>query len=99
VLPRPAHILAAIDPATGQPLDDVQVKAEVATFMAAGFETTSHAITWCLTMLVRLGSCGRGWRLRVHPAGCIGGWPFQSHRVTIQCLTKRMVRSVGLCLW
>lgn len=21
--------------------------------MAAGFETTSHAITWCLTMLVR----------------------------------------------
>ena len=47
-----AHILSAIDPATGRPLDDFQVKAEVATFMAAGFETTSHAITWCLTLLV-----------------------------------------------
>jgi cytochrome P450 len=47
-----AHLLSAIDPATGQPLNDHQVKAEIATFMAAGFETTSHAITWCLTMLV-----------------------------------------------
>jgi cytochrome P450 len=48
-----AHLLSAIDPATGKPLDDHQLKAEISTFMAAGFETTSHAITWCLTMLVR----------------------------------------------
>jgi cytochrome P450 len=46
------HLLSAIDPATGKPLDDTQIKAEVSTFMAAGFETTSHAITWTLTMLV-----------------------------------------------
>jgi cytochrome P450 len=45
-------LLSAIDPATGQSLDDTQIKAEVSTFMAAGFETTSHAITWTLTMLV-----------------------------------------------
>lgn len=53
----PAHILSAIDPATGKPLDDCQAKAEIATFMAAGFETTSHAITWTLTMLVRSRVC------------------------------------------
>ena len=47
-----AHVMSAIDPATNKPLNDHQVKAEIATFMAAGFETTSHAITWCLTMLV-----------------------------------------------
>jgi hypothetical protein len=51
---RAAHILSAIDPATGKPLDDAHAKQEIAIFMAAGFETTSHAITWCLTMLVRL---------------------------------------------
>jgi cytochrome P450 len=51
-----AHLLSAIDPATGKPLDDHQLKAEISTFMAAGFETTSHAITWCLTMLVSTGS-------------------------------------------
>jgi hypothetical protein len=49
-----AHLLPAIDPATGKPLDNHQLKAEIHTFMAAGFETTSHAITWCLTMLVRM---------------------------------------------
>ena len=43
--------MAAINPATGKPLDDGQLRAEIGTFMAAGFETTSHAITWCLTML------------------------------------------------
>lgn len=48
-----AHILSAVDPATGKPLDDAQAKAEIAIFMAAGFESTSHAITWCLVMLVR----------------------------------------------
>jgi cytochrome P450 len=35
----------------GQPLNRSQLKTEVAAFMAAGFETTSHAITWTLAML------------------------------------------------
>ena len=48
-----AHILSAVDPATGKPLDDAHAKGEIAIFMAAGFETTSHAITWSLTLLVR----------------------------------------------
>jgi len=47
-----AHILSAIDPTTGKPLDDTRAKGEISIFMAAGFETTSHSITWTLAMLV-----------------------------------------------
>lgn len=36
------HLLSVTDPATGKPLTVNQLKGEVATFMAAGFETTSH---------------------------------------------------------
>eukprot|EP00879_Flechtneria_rotunda_P005512 GHRR01005805.1.p1 GENE.GHRR01005805.1~~GHRR01005805.1.p1 ORF type:complete len:446 (+),score=181.55 GHRR01005805.1:1961-3298(+) len=46
-----AHLLAVKDPATGRQLAKDQLKAEIATFMAAGFETTSHAITWTLAAL------------------------------------------------
>eukprot|EP00775_Hariotina_reticulata_P009275 gene9275-9440_t len=46
-----AHLLTVKDPATGLPLTHHQLKAEIAVFMAAGFETTSHAITWALTAL------------------------------------------------
>jgi cytochrome P450 len=35
----------------GAPLSRNQLKTEVAAFMAAGFETTSHAITWTLAAL------------------------------------------------
>jgi cytochrome P450 len=54
---QPAHILSAIDPATGKPLDDKRVMSEIATFMGAGFETTSHAITWALALLVGCLQC------------------------------------------
>lgn len=40
-----AHLLSVKDPATGKPLTPNQLKAEIATFMAAGFETTSHVST------------------------------------------------------
>eukprot|EP00775_Hariotina_reticulata_P010115 gene10115-10272_t len=46
-----AHLLAVEDPATGNPLTLNQLKAEISVFMAAGFETTSHAITWTLAAL------------------------------------------------
>eukprot|EP00878_Enallax_costatus_P035122 GHUV01039103.1.p1 GENE.GHUV01039103.1~~GHUV01039103.1.p1 ORF type:complete len:122 (+),score=16.88 GHUV01039103.1:851-1216(+) len=37
-----AHLLSVKDPATGKPLTPRQLRAEIAIFMAAGFETTSH---------------------------------------------------------
>ncbi|GBF98675.1 cytochrome P450 [Raphidocelis subcapitata] len=42
------HILNAKDPVRGQPLDTAQLKAEIGIVFGAGFETTSHAISWTL---------------------------------------------------
>lgn len=46
-----AHLLKARIQPGNVPLSRDQLKSEVATFMAAGFETTSHAITWVLAAL------------------------------------------------
>jgi cytochrome P450 len=43
-----AHLLKIIDPATGKPLTIDQLKAEVTVIWLAGFETTAHALTFCI---------------------------------------------------
>eukprot|EP00879_Flechtneria_rotunda_P019547 GHRR01020534.1.p1 GENE.GHRR01020534.1~~GHRR01020534.1.p1 ORF type:complete len:610 (+),score=222.87 GHRR01020534.1:694-2523(+) len=45
------HLLKVVDPATGKRLVRDQLKAEIAIMMGAGFETTSHAISWTLAAL------------------------------------------------
>ncbi|KAI8464971.1 MAG: cytochrome P450 [Monoraphidium minutum] len=45
------HLLNVVDPATGLKLSDTQLKAELAIVFGAGFETTSHAISWALGAL------------------------------------------------
>lgn len=44
-------LLEARDPETGQGLDEVEIKANIVTFIAAGHETTSNALTWALYLL------------------------------------------------
>ncbi|WP_132255214.1 cytochrome P450 [Methylobacterium segetis] len=44
-------LLAAQDPETGQGLTDLEVKANIVTFIAAGHETTANALTWALYCL------------------------------------------------
>lgn len=44
-------LLAAQDPETGKGLDDLTVKANIVTFIAAGHETTANALTWALYCL------------------------------------------------
>ena len=39
------------DPATGKPLSQGQLKAELAVMLGAGFETTSNAIAWTMGLL------------------------------------------------
>ena len=54
-------LLEAQDPETGQGLSEVEVRANVITFIAAGHETTANAITWTLYLL----SQAPEWRERV----------------------------------
>lgn len=45
------HLLKVIDPTTGRPLSLSKLKGELSIFYIAGFETTSHAISWSLGLL------------------------------------------------
>jgi cytochrome P450 len=44
-------LLSARDQQTGQPLSDMQVRDEVATFLLAGHETTANALAWTWYLL------------------------------------------------
>jgi cytochrome P450 len=54
-------LLEAQDDATGQPIAEREVRANILTFMSAGHETTANAITWTLYLL----SQSPQWRERV----------------------------------
>jgi cytochrome P450 len=45
------HLLKVKDPTTGNPLTPAQLKANLGIILAAGFETTSHAIAWTMGAL------------------------------------------------
>jgi cytochrome P450 len=47
------RLLAAHDPATGQGLDDAEVRAQVLLFLLAGHKTTATALTFTLYLLGR----------------------------------------------
>ncbi|TVR10028.1 MAG: cytochrome P450 [Salinarimonadaceae bacterium] len=46
-------LLEARDPETGEPLDELSVRANIVTFIGAGHETTANALTWTLYLLAR----------------------------------------------
>ncbi|MBA1145731.1 cytochrome P450 [Ectothiorhodospiraceae bacterium WFHF3C12] len=46
-------MLEAVDPQTGQPLDETNIRHQVITFLVAGHETTSGLLTFALYMLLR----------------------------------------------
>jgi cytochrome P450 len=54
-------LLNASDPETGEGLSEVEIKANILTFIAAGHETTANCITWSLYLL----SQSPQWRERV----------------------------------
>jgi cytochrome P450 len=41
-----AALLSARDPETGEAMSEIEVKANILTFIAAGQETTANALTW-----------------------------------------------------
>jgi cytochrome P450 len=62
-------LLEARDPDSGKALSDVEVRANILTFIAAGQETTANCITWTMYLL----SQSRDWRERVQ-AEAEGEW-------------------------
>jgi cytochrome P450 len=54
-------LLAARDPDTGQPMSEIEVKANILTFIAAGQETTANALTWSLYLI----ASAPEWRERI----------------------------------
>jgi cytochrome P450 len=44
-------LLDARDPETGECMNDIEVKANILTFIAAGQETTANALTWALYLV------------------------------------------------
>jgi len=54
-------LLEARDPETGDGMSEVEVRANIVTFIAAGHETTANTITWSLFLL----SQSQQWRERV----------------------------------
>jgi len=62
-------LLEARDPDSGKALSDVEVRANIMTFIAAGQETTANCITWTMYLL----SQSREWRERVQ-AEAEGEW-------------------------
>ncbi len=44
-------LLEARDPESGRPLSDLEVRANVVTFIGAGHETTANALSWSLYLL------------------------------------------------
>lgn len=46
-------MLEAVDPQTGEPLDETNIRHQVITFLVAGHETTSGLLTFALYMLLR----------------------------------------------
>jgi fatty acid synthase len=46
-----AHLFKVKDPATGKPLNQGQLRAELGIMLGAGFETTSNAIAWTMGAL------------------------------------------------
>lgn len=43
-----AHLLRIRDPATGNPVPDDRLSAEIGVLFTGGFETTGHTIAWAL---------------------------------------------------
>ncbi|HEY6381937.1 MAG TPA: cytochrome P450, partial [Pseudolabrys sp.] len=54
-------LLEARDPETGAALSDIEIRANILTFISAGQETTANCITWTMYLLSQSGE----WRERV----------------------------------
>jgi cytochrome P450 len=59
-------LLRALDPETGQAMTEAEVRSNVLTFMAAGYETTANCLSWSLFLLAQ----SPEWQDRVANEAC-----------------------------
>jgi cytochrome P450 len=59
-------LLRALDPETGQAMTEAEVRSNILTFMAAGYETTANCLSWSLFLLAQ----SPAWRDRVAAEAC-----------------------------
>lgn len=78
--PAPADILTllleAADPETGRGLTDLEVRANIVTFIGAGHETTANALTWALYLVAQ--DPGTRERLEAEVDSVLGDGPLEA---------------------
>jgi cytochrome P450 len=72
-------LLAARDETTGEGMSDKQVRDEVLTLFAAGFETTASALSWTWLLLCKFPMVGRN--LRAELSDVLQGLPPTYHQL------------------
>jgi cytochrome P450 len=72
-------LIEARDPQTGEGLSEIEIRANVVTFIGAGHETTANALTWSLFLL----SQHPAWREEVEAEvdAVLGERPFEAEMV------------------
>ena len=84
-----ARLGSATDPETGQGMSDDLIASNLATFAAAGHETTAKALTWTLYLLAR----SPEWQARVREevAAVAGHEPIRAEHVERLVLTRQVL--------
>jgi cytochrome P450 len=82
-------LLRAADPESGRGLTDVEVRANIVTFIGAGHETTANALTWSLYLLSQAGDARE--RVEAEADEVAGGGPLAPEALPRLVFTKAVV--------
>jgi cytochrome P450 len=82
-------LLEAADPETGKGLSDLEVRANIVTFIGAGHETTANALSWSLYLL----SQDERARVRIEREvdEVLGQGPFEPHHLERLVFTRAVI--------
>jgi cytochrome P450 len=82
-------LLQASDPETGQGLTDIEVRANIVTFIGAGHETTANALAWALYLLSQAPDAQR--RIEAEVDSVLGDDPFEAGMIERLVFTRAVI--------
>lgn len=82
-------LLEAADPETGRGLSDLELSANIVTFIGAGHETTANALSWSIYLLSQ-DERARG-RIEREVDEVLGDGPFEPHHLDRLVFTKAVL--------